>query len=244
MQTQQQMRYAQSMPQQRQYAMHPQPPPPPQRQHVQYVQGQGPPVYQRMPVNPAPAVATAPAVTTVMGATATPKERITTVTRRKTRTNSDADEVLDAEELSIPTKVEGQLVANAVLAGSLLLSFRPDQSVSNPTEARILSLQLVALGCFLSAVSFHGMYLQRGGGHILRSWAWFAQLLSIAGVVLLVAAVALATRMQLGEEHERAWIASLTATIALVVIPIVCDIAFVFSKLAMNLLDSFDELFK
>ncbi len=131
------------------------------------------------------------------------------------------------------------MAANAFLAGFLLLWFDPDRNVNNLREARILALQLVAFGCFLSACCFHGMYLQRGRLASTRTWVYSAQLLSYIGMILLISAVAMSSRMQLGEEYRMVWILSITTMLVLVLLPIICDIGFCISRLVMSALDWF-----
>ena len=76
----------------------------------------------------------------------------------------------------------------------------------------------------------------------MRIWVHCAQILFILGLVLLIAAVALTSRIQLGEEYETIWIASITTMIIVVGLPIICDIVYCFSRLVMSGLDAFDNL--
>lgn len=226
---------------QRQYAE--QQPPPPGRQYAQsgndaYQQVQMPPNHdgrqQYVHTSAPPQFVThqQPALVNVTKNAEVPKRGTTTIVRT---TNS--------REL-IPTKleVEGQLIANSILVGFLLVSFQADKVAMGIKEAQILSLQLVAFGCFLSAVMFYGMYLQRRGKWAMRSWVYIANILSMIGLVLLVAAVALSSRIQLGEEYEGIWSVSVSVMIILVVLPIICDIGFCCSQLIQKCLSWIDNL--
>lgn len=265
-----QMRYAQNgMPPPRQYVQGaPQPFPPQQGQpRVQYVQQQQRPVMAAQPP-PRQYVQSAPLPMAqqrpVQGGvyqqvpssravvqTAVPQQQPATKKVTTTTVVKRGGDELDHDVVDLilpPLRVEGQLVANAVLAGFALPTFHVNDSSAYTgltlAEARVLALRLVATGCFLSAVVFHGMYLQQRGNNSNRSWVFVARLLSIAGMVLLLAAVAVASREMMGEEHETEWIAAVTTMIVVVVIPLLCDIVFCISRLIMSLLDSFDDLFK
>ena len=219
------------------YVQQQQPPPP--RQYVQSGPNGGG-VYMSAPPNQQYVTTSAPPqvmrTTTVQQQPAVVAPANTTTVIRRTN-------VVDHAEIA-PSRieVEGQLVASAILAGFLLFSFQPDKVVNNIKAAQVLSLQLVAFGCFLSAVSFYAMYQQRGRKHSMRIWVYCAQTLSVIGFVLLIAAVAMTTRIQLGEEYEYVWIASIIAMIVLMVIPILCDIGFCFSVMVGNCMGWVDSL--
>mmetsp|Transcript_38099 Transcript_38099/g.79868 ORF Transcript_38099/g.79868 Transcript_38099/m.79868 type:complete len:144 (-) Transcript_38099:182-613(-) len=119
------------------------------------------------------------------------------INSRTTSTSNDNNDTIDVQQ---PAKVEGQMMVNGILAGFLILSFHPSKPVSNTAEARVLSLQLVAFGCFLSAFSFYVMYLQRGRRSSMRSWVYCGQSLGMVGLVLLMSSVAVASRVQFGGE--------------------------------------------
>jgi len=176
---------------------------------------------------PAPVVTTVPVTTRVVN----DGRNTTTVVRRTT----------NMRDVTSP-RVEMQMAANIILAGFLLLSFQPDRAVSNIDEANVLALQLVAFGCFLSAVCFYIMFLQRGGKTSMRIWVYCAQILFMLGLVLLIAAVAITSRIQLGEEYETIWIASITTMIILVGLPIICDIVFCAFRLLMSGVDALYDL--
>jgi len=212
-------------------------PPPQNGAPRQYTQSGGNGVYV-MPTNdgmqyttttavPAPVVTTVPVTTRVVN----DGRNTTTVVRRTT----------NMRDVTSP-RVEMQMAANIILAGFLLLSFQPDRAVSNIDEANVLALQLVAFGCFLSAVCFYIMFLQRGGKTSMRIWVYCAQILFMLGLVLLIAAVAITSRIQLGEEYETIWIASITTMIILVGLPIICDIVFCAFRLLMSGVDALYDL--
>lgn len=217
--------------------------PPPQatqngvpRQYVQSGNG----VYM-MPTNDGRQYTTTaafPAPVTTVPVTTVPTTRVVNVPNNTTTTTV----VRTTNNRDGTARVEMQMAANVILAGFLLLSFHPDKIVANIKEAQVLALQLVAFGCFLSAVCFYIMFLQRGGKKSMMSWVYCAQILFMLGLVLLITAVGMASRIQLGEEYEHVWLGSIIVTVILVGLPIICDIVFCVFRLAMAGLDAFDNL--
>lgn len=234
--------------QQRQHVQYVQQQPVPQ-QRQQYVQGANGGVYA-MPTNdgrhyttsapPMMATTTAPVMTTTIPATTVMNDgrkqvTTTTVTKTPVRNEEPLVKVMEAPEGHM-------MVANVILAGFLLFSFESDQIALTEKQARVLSLKLVAFGCFISAVSFYGMFLQYGRKGHMKSWVFCAQMLSMFGIILLIAAVAMVTRIQLIEEFETVWIASVTVMLVLVILPVICNCVYCCTRLVGEVMDGFDDL--
>lgn len=197
-----------------------------------YVVNSGPPVQKHYvttsAVNPPPPPPQ-PAVAVVGNGNG--KNQTTTVV-----TTSNG-RVVEAATVHNKISVEGQMAANTILAGFLLFGFIGGDVATSLKEAQVISMQLVAFGCFLSATSFYIMYMQAGGKHSMRSWVYCAQILSMIGLVLLVAVVTLKSKVQMGDEYKNIWMGSIIVTIVLVVLPIVCNIGFCCTRVLTSMFD-------
>lgn len=171
---------------------------------------------------------------------------VTTLVKRTKiiRDDNDNDTPVRVVHQEAGAVAEGhKMVVNALLAGFLLQSFHTDGAMLDKKESNVLALKIVSFGCFLSALSFYALYLQYGRKRYMRSWVYCAQLISMIGLLLLVSAVAMTTRMQLGEDYETAWIGSVAVMIILVSLPILFDIVWCISRLVGDLVDWFDDMF-
>jgi len=138
--------------------------------------------------------------------------------------------------------IDGPMVSNAVLAALLLFYFDAERPATNHKEANVLSLQMVAFGCFLSSCCFHGMCAQRGRRAFARlAWAYrsCAQFLSYVGMLLLISSVAVATRIQLGREYGGVWVGSVVVMLMLVLLPVICDMGFCTWMMVESVVDLF-----